>query len=103
MVSAGAPFGPDVVEAIARHMNDDHAEDTARIARAFGADPAVVAARVVDLDGEGLDLVVVGPHGTGSLRVPWRQPIGERAAVRGEVVWLHDEACRRLGIEPPSH
>ena len=36
------PFGPDVVEAIKHHMNEDHADDSLPIVRALGGQQEVV-------------------------------------------------------------
>lgn len=94
-------FAPDVVDAILRHMNDDHTDDNLLIARAFGA-PDAVSARMVALDGEAGQWEATGPDAaTAAVRVPWPDgPISERPAVRKSVVLVYRQACARLGIEP---
>jgi hypothetical protein len=87
------------------HMNGDHAEDNLLIARAFGPENDIVAARMTDFDGDGgrweADLA---SGGTIEVSVPWPGgAISERPAVRREIVALYDEACRRLGVEPRPH
>jgi putative heme iron utilization protein len=94
------PFGPDVVEAIMRHMNDDHADDSVVICRAFGGRADVEQVTMTGLDGDGMDFTAVAPEGEVAIRVPWGEPLTERAQVRAEVVRLHTEACDQLGIEP---
>ncbi|MCU0309642.1 MAG: DUF2470 domain-containing protein [Acidimicrobiales bacterium] len=104
MVDPAAPtFPPEVVEAITRHMNDDHAEDNLRICRALGAHPDATAARLTGLDGDGMDFSVSTTGGDATDRILWPERITERAEVRVAVVRLHDEACRLLGVTPPAH
>ena len=104
-----SPFSPDVVAAIARHMNDDHAEDNVTICRGLGGQPAtasatmtgmtpegiVFAATIEPVDGEAADQVDV--------LVPWSEPITERAQVRAEVVRMHTEASSALGLPAREH
>jgi hypothetical protein len=45
-------FPTEVVDAILRHMNDDHTDDSLAIARAF-ADPAATAATMTTFDADG--------------------------------------------------
>lgn len=96
-------FDDSVVSAVLAHMNGDHDEDNLTIARAFGL-PGATAARMSGLDeSAGTWQVSVGEvqH---DLRVPWPGgTISERAEIRREVVAVHTEACRLLGIEPDPH
>lgn len=98
-------FDESVVAAVLRHMNGDHTDDNLLIARAFGAGGDVVSATMTGFDGDAGDWLAVHADGTTvDVRVPWPGgPIGERPAVRREVVALYDEACRRLGVEPRPH
>ncbi|WP_243228346.1 DUF2470 domain-containing protein [Microbacterium sp. CIAB417] len=99
-------FDADVVTAVLRHMNGDHADDNLLIARAFAAasDSEVTAARMTGFDGEAGVWRITRGDAEEELRVPWPGgPISERPAVRREVVALYDEACARLGVEPRPH
>jgi putative heme iron utilization protein len=94
------PFDDDVVEAIARHMNADHADDSRVIVQAFGH-PAgeVTDVTMTGLDGDGIDFRAVLASGDAvDVRVPWSTRLTERAQVRVEVVRLYDEACAQLGL-----
>ena len=103
MPAADTPtFPPEVVEAIARHMNDDHAEDNVRICRALGGRPDTRVARMTGVDGDGIDFEVSGPQGDGPVRIEWPSRITERPQVRVAVVELHDRACAVLGIDRPA-
>lgn len=84
-------------------MNDDHDEDNLTIARAFGV-PEATAARMSDLDAESGTWAVTTSAGEQELRVAWPGgTISERPEIRREVVAVHTEACRLLGIEPAPH
>ncbi|MEO3875619.1 DUF2470 domain-containing protein [Nonomuraea sp. B12E4] len=89
------PFTPDVVAAIKRHMNDDHAEDSLIIVRALGGRPAATSAVTSDVDAEAIEFTVDDGE---RVRVPWGERLTERAQVRGAVVRLYREACDSLGI-----
>ncbi|MBO0980240.1 DUF2470 domain-containing protein [Microbacterium sp. SD291] len=111
-------FDADVVAAVLRHMNGDHADDNLLIARAF-AEPDAEGDAEGDVEGGGdgiSDAVMTGFDGDGGvwritrggtasdLFVPWPGgPISDRPSVRHEVVAIHDLACARLGVEPRPH
>ncbi|MGN9767884.1 DUF2470 domain-containing protein [Micromonospora sp. SD12] len=95
-----APFGADVVAAVCRHMNDDHAEDSLLICRALGGHPAATRARATGLDAEGMEFAVAVDDVEVPVRVPFAHRLTERAQVRQEVVRMYREACRRLGLPP---
>jgi len=99
-------FDSDVVAAILRHMNGDHADDNLLIARAFASasDLPITDAVMTDLDGDGGVWQITRAGVPEELRVPWPGgSITERPEVRREVVALYDAACARLGIEPRPH
>lgn len=110
-------FDPAVIAAVLHHMNDDHADDSLVIARAFG-DRQAQSARMVGVDGlAGYWVYATAPSDTlaspvlpapsasppsteVSLRVAWSAAITERAEIRREIVALYGRACVELGIEP---
>ncbi|MEV4802929.1 DUF2470 domain-containing protein [Nonomuraea sp. NPDC049421] len=89
------PFTPDVVEAIKRHMNDDHAEDGLLIVRGLGGRPDAGTAVTSDVDAEAITFTIDGGE---RVRVPWGETLTERAQVRKAVVRLYREACEKLGM-----
>ncbi|AQZ67050.1 unnamed protein product [[Actinomadura] parvosata subsp. kistnae] len=92
---SGAPFTADVVEAIKRHMNDDHADDGLTIVRALGGRPDAQTALTSDVDAEAITFTIDGGE---RVRVPWGETLTERAQVRKAVVRLYREACAKLGL-----
>lgn len=97
------PFSPEVVSAIARHMNDDHADDNVTICRGIGGQPATTAATMTGMRTEGIVFEAVVDGEPTEVVVPWSEPITERAQVRTEVVRMHTEASEALGLPPRSH
>ncbi|GAA5085461.1 putative heme iron utilization protein [Thermocatellispora tengchongensis] len=92
------PFPPDAVDAIKRHMNDDHADDALLIVRALGGQAEATAARTTGVDAEGIDFAATVGGREVPVRVPWGMTLTERAQVRREVVRLYREACAVLGV-----
>lgn len=116
--SEGVPhfFDADVVAAVLRHMNDDHAADNVLIARAFAAPSGgeVTDAVMTRFDGEAgvwrvtrsgtAGSATAGSDAAEELRVPWPGgAITARAEVRREIVALYDAACARLGVTSRPH
>ncbi|GLX95844.1 DUF2470 domain-containing protein [Herbidospora sp. NBRC 101105] len=93
------PLTPDAVEAIKKHMNDDHADDALLIVRALGGKPGATSARTTGVDAEAIYFEADGEPVT----VKWSAPIEERAQVRKEVVVLYRRACEILGVEARGH
>ena len=96
------PFTPEVVEQIARHMNDDHAEDNVLIVRALGGIPSATAARMSGMDADGMEFAAVVDGIEVPVRIPFPERITERRQVRVEVVRMYRDACAALGIEAHS-
>lgn len=91
------PFGSDVVDAVARHMNSDHAEDCLTIVRGVAGLREATAARLEDVDATGATFVALVGGREVPARVGWTRRIAERAEIRIEVVALHDAARAALG------
>lgn len=104
---APSPFSADVVAAIARHMNDDHADDNVTICRGLGGQPATVAATMTGMTPDGIVFAATVDAADGEdqveVVVPWSGPITERAQVRTEVVRMHTEASEALGLPAREH
>jgi hypothetical protein len=92
-------FGPDVVSAVARHMNADHAGDSLLIVRALGGVPAATEAEMAGMTVAGIQFRAhVGDDST-IVEVRWSEPITTRAQVRVDVVRMYHDACAALGID----
>jgi putative heme iron utilization protein len=94
------PFTPEAVEQIARHMNDDHADDNVLIVRALGGIPTATAARVSGLDADAMEFAAVVDGIEVPVRVPFSARLTERQQVRAETVRMYHEACTALGVNP---
>jgi len=94
------PFSPEVVEAVRRHMDEDHRDDSLLIVRSLGGVPQATAATMSGLDEAGAVFLAATDEGEVTVRVPWSEPIAERAQIRAEVVRMYHEACAALGVEP---
>jgi len=81
------------------HLNDDHADALLEMAQALGGAPEATAARCVDADRTGLDLVVMTPAGERPVRVDYDEPIEEPAGLRKATVKLAQKARVELGLE----
>lgn len=109
--AAPSPFSPEVVAAIARHMNDDHADDNVTICRGLGGQPGTTAATMTGMDERGIAFAATLDGQAGGAAtvdvvdvvVPWAEPITERAQVRMEVVRMHREASEALGLPVAEH
>ena len=96
------PFPPDVVAQIARHMNDDHAEDNVLIVRALGGISAATAARMSGLDCDGMEFAAALNGVEVPVRIPFSRRLTERKQVRAEAARMYRDACEVLGV-PPRH
>ncbi len=92
------PFPADVVAAVLRHMNNDHADDSVLICRALGQQPDTTRAVMSDVDGEAAYFDATVGDAVVPVRIPFRAPITERPQIRAEVTWMYHEACARLGV-----
>lgn len=97
---AGEIFTPEVIGQIARHMNDDHADDNLLICRGLGGRPTATAARMSGMDADGMDFVATVDGTPVPVRVPFRARLTERRQVRAEAVRMYTEACAALGVSP---
>jgi putative heme iron utilization protein len=94
------PFTPDVVAAIARHMNGDHRDDCRVIVRGLGGQPGATGAVMSDLDADGIDFVATVDGAPVPVRVPFTSRLTERRQVRAEAARMYRDACAALGVQP---
>jgi putative heme iron utilization protein len=93
-------FPPEVVAQIAQHMNDDHADDNVLIVRGLGGARAATAARMADMDADGMDFAAAVNGVEVPIRIPFRERLTERRQVRAEAVRMYQDACAALGVDP---
>ncbi|THV42297.1 biliverdin-producing heme oxygenase [Glycomyces buryatensis] len=90
------PFSDDVIAAICKHMNTDHASDTLVMCQGAGDRPEATEASMTGLDAHGGDYVVVVDGEAETIRIPWARKLSERAEVRPEVVRIFTESQAQL-------
>jgi len=95
----GDPVSEGAERAIV-HLNEDHDDALLEMAQALGGQPEASAARCVDADRTGLDLIATTPAGEVEVRVDYDEPIEEPAGLRKATVKLAQKARAELGIEP---
>ena len=97
------PFSDEVVAAVTRHMNEDHAEDSLLIVRHLGGQPDATSAAMTGLDAEQAVFTArVGGREVGVV-IAWSERLTERRQVRAEVVTMYEAACAAAGVEPRPH
>jgi heme oxygenase (biliverdin-IX-beta and delta-forming) len=82
------------------HLNDDHADALLEMAQALGGCPEASAARCLDADRTGLDLVATTPAGEVPVRVDYEEPIEGPEGLRKATVKLAQGARAELGEAP---
>lgn len=90
------PVSEGAAGAIA-HLNEDHADALLDMARALGGCPGATAARCLDADTAGLDLVAQVDGSERPVRVSYDEPIEEPAGLRKATVKLAHRAREILG------
>jgi heme iron utilization protein len=74
------------------HLNDDHDDALLDMAQALGGCPEATAARCVDADRTGLDLIAETPGGECEVRVLYEEPIDGPEGLRKATVKLAQRA-----------
>ena len=93
-------FTPEVVAQVARHMNDDHADDNVLIVRGLGGATTATSARMSGMDAEGMEFAAAVNGVEVPVRIPFRERLTERRQVRAEAVRMYHDACEALGEQP---
>jgi putative heme iron utilization protein len=96
----GDPVSEGAARAI-EHLNDDHDDALLDMARAIGGCPEATAARCVDADRAGLDLIATTPSGETEVRVPYDEPIDAPDGLRKATVKLAQRARAELAESTP--
>ena len=85
------PVSEGAERAIA-HLNEDHDDALLDMARALGDCPDATAARCLDADRTGLDLLATTPAGEVDVRVDYDEPIESPEGLRKATVKLAHRA-----------
>lgn len=98
-MKAGDPVSEGAERAIT-HLNEDHYDALLDMARAIGDCPEATAARCVDADRTGLDLIATTPGGETEVRVLYDEPIEGPEGLRKATVKLAHRARAELAESP---
>ncbi|MGC1164784.1 MAG: DUF2470 domain-containing protein [Solirubrobacterales bacterium] len=82
------------------HLNDDHDDALLEMAQALGGCREATAARCLDADRTGLDLLATTPAGDRAVRVDYDEPIDTSQSLRKATVKLAQKARAELGEDP---
>jgi putative heme iron utilization protein len=82
------------------HLNEDHADALLEMVQALGGCPRASAARCLDADREGLDLLATTAAGETAVRVAYEEPIDGPEGLRKATVRLAQRARAELGENP---
>ncbi len=99
-MSAANPFPPEVIAAVMRHMNTDHADDCLVICQGLGGQPTATAANMSGMDAEAMEFLAVVDGTEVPVRVPFSERLVERRQIRAEAARMYREACAALGRTP---
>jgi putative heme iron utilization protein len=99
-MKSGDPVSEGAERAVT-HLNEDHDDALLDMARAIGDCPEATAARCVDADRTGLDLVAETPGGETDVRVPYDEPIDGPEGLRKATVKLAQRARAELAESTP--
>ena len=62
---------PEISDRICAHMNDDHADAIVLYAKAFGKTEGAIAAKMLKIDPQGMDLQVQTDNAEQTVRIPF--------------------------------
>ncbi len=94
-MKSGDPVSEGAARAI-EHLNEDHDDALLDMTRAIGDCPEATAARCVDADRTGLDLMALTSEGEVEVRVPYDEPIEGPEGLREATVELAHRARGQL-------
>jgi heme iron utilization protein len=83
------------------HLNEDHDDALLDMARAIDGAPEATAARCIDADRTGLDLIAKTPSGETEVRIPYDEPIEGPQGLRKATVKLAQRARAELDANTP--
>jgi hypothetical protein len=95
-MTATDPFDPEIVLAVLRHMNEDHAHDSLLIVRTLGAQPSATSVVLTSIDPDGATFKAMLPTGDSiDVILGWSHPVHDRPQFRGEFARWYQEAVTR--------
>lgn len=90
----------EVIAAVARHMNTDHADDNVVICRGLGGYPGATTATFVGMTTTAARFAASGSDGEREIEIPFADEVTERPEVRTQVAALYHRSAAQLGLPP---
>lgn len=82
----------DVVDAVTRHMNGDHATDNVTICRGLGGRPDTESATMTGMDATAMEFLATTPSGDAIVRIPFSSTLRDRVQIREEAARMVRES-----------
>ena len=88
-------FSPEVSDRICKHMNEDHAEAVTIYAKVFGGANTALAAQMLKIDPQGMDLLVQTEQETLPVRVPFDHELQDSEDAHHTLIDMIKQARQR--------
>lgn len=88
-------FSREVSDRICKHMNEDHAEAIALYAKAFGNVETAIAAQMLKIDAEGMDLLVQTEQQTQPVRIAFDHTLQDSEDAHHTLIDMVKQARQR--------
>ncbi|MGJ3250121.1 MAG: DUF2470 domain-containing protein [Elainellaceae cyanobacterium] len=90
------PLTPDVSDRICAHMNDDHSEAVVLYAKAFGSADDAIAAQLLRVDAQGMNLLVQTQEQTIPMRIEFDHELQDSEDAHHTLIDMVKQARRSL-------
>lgn len=95
------PLTRDVSDRICAHMNEDHADAVVLYAKVYGGAKDAIAAQMVTIDPQGMDLLVVQPEEqTRPIRVEFDHPLNDSEDAHHTLIEMVKQARTHMKANP---
>jgi putative heme iron utilization protein len=88
-------FSPEVSDRICKHMNEDHADAVTIYAKAFGGASTALAAQMLKIDPQGMDLLVQTEQETLPVRVAFDHELQDSEDAHHTLIDMIKQARQR--------
>ncbi|MBE9178217.1 DUF2470 domain-containing protein [Oculatella sp. LEGE 06141] len=90
-------FSSEVSDRICKHMNEDHADAVTLYAKAFGGVTEAIAAQMLQIDAQGMDLLVQSETATTPVRVAFDHTLQDSEDAHHTLIDMVKQARQTAG------